>query len=1120
MDVFVPMAVGAVLGWYVARGRLSWLAPLRDALNRLGRKPAPPPAETKPATLATRLQGLENKLVEFPTSSAHPRDFAEEPAFKEARAILADPAVSLDTVVHYALGNSWALASAALAALQDRADGSNAAPEIIDGFHNLVAWSMYFALGYLRSISPRPAPGAPLLVARDWWSENQLIQRLFKEHFTALQQLGDAPGFGALAEFPANTQAIRALLRLVQHPFSSVMIAELDKRQSARPDRSFLLSFGRFWSGDSELLFEPPSWQPVVETAMAALTQDPPRSLLVTGEVAAGKSSLLRLLERRLASRGWDVFEAGGADLMAGQQWFGQLEERIRKTTEEASVAKRIIWYVPDLMMFARSGTHQGQSASILDQILPAIQAGRLVIWAEAGPTSAAKLLQQRPGLRGLLEVIKLEPLPEAETLDLVHDVARDIAVHDGVTVDPAAAPLAVEVARQYLGGRFPGAPLTLLKLAATRAHTEGARAIGPTQILDMLAQLTGLPISILDSRERLDLDAIRQYFSARVIGQPEAVQSVVERIAMLKAGLNDPGKPVGVFLFAGPTGTGKTELAKTLASFLFGTPDRMIRLDMSEFQSPEAVSKILGDGVGETESLITRVRKEPFSVILLDEFEKSHPRVWDLFLQVFDEGRLSDALGQVADFRHCFIILTSNLGATTHQSSGLGFAPGLAQFSPEQVMRAIGQTYRPEFQNRLDKVIVFRPLTRELMRGILKKELDLVLSRRGLRDRDWAVEWEASALEFLLEKGFSPEMGARPLKRAIDQYLLAPLAETIVERRFPAGDQFVFVRSDGRALKAEFVDPDADTAPPAAPGDGEPGAAGTSQALPQMILAPHGTAEEWAVLEQDLKAVHDELAAPAWDGLKMELAERMAEEGFWQDAGRFRVLGRVALIDRVEIAADTAASLAGRLRRAGDRGGRPAQPAYSRELVSRLALQLHLVRAGILDAREDAPVEVAVVVEPALDGSGDERATADWCETLTLMYRRWAAARHMQVEEIARPGRTPILAVSGFGANRVLAAEEGLHVLDRGEAGTGVRVAARLLLVVTPIGDVAEPAVGDELLRRFALCPRTSTVVRRYRRQPPLVRDGTGQWRSGKLDEVLAGDFDLLIERAAPSAA
>ncbi|MEI9901445.1 MAG: AAA family ATPase [Hyphomicrobium sp.] len=404
---------------------------------------------------------------------------------------------------------------------------------------------------------------------------------------------------------------------------------------------------------------------------------------------------------------------------------------------------------------------------------------------------------------------------------------------------------------------------------------------------MEALAQQTGLPASILDSHQRVDLGAVRRYFSDRVMGQDEAVGAIVDRIAMLKAGLSDPGKPIGVFLFAGPTGTGKTELAKTLAEFLFGSADRMIRLDMSEFQTPDSTAKILGAGDTSmpTDSLITLVRKQPFSVVLLDEFEKAHPNVWDLFLQVFDDGRLTDQVGQVADFRHCIIILTSNLGATSHRTSRLGFSPSEDAYTSEQVLRTIGQTFRPEFQNRLDKVIVFQPLSRELMALILKKELARVLDRRGLKDREWAVEWEASAIEFLLEKGFSPEMGARPLKRAIDQYLIAPLAATIVEQRFPEGDQFVFVRSDGRAVQAEFVDPDADTdagGVQSAQIDGEvPGIAA-------MILAPQGSEPELNALGAELDRLDGAVSSPEWERRKLELSAPMMDAGFWTDPQRY----------------------------------------------------------------------------------------------------------------------------------------------------------------------------------------------------------------------------------------
>jgi ATP-dependent Clp protease ATP-binding subunit ClpC len=642
--------------------------------------------------------------------------------------------------------------------------------------------------------------------------------------------------------------------------------------------------------------------------------------------------------------------------------------------------------------------------------------------------------MQIKPSPRGLFETITIEPLPANETLILAQDVLAGVAEKTNIRFLADSAKVALDTAAQYLGGSgLPGSALIMLKLSAIRAK-DGDEAIGPQQILETLSQLSGLPVSILDTREQLDLKSVRDFFAARVIGQEEAVEAMVGRIAMLKAGLNDPNKPIGVFLLAGPTGTGKTELAKAITEFLFGSVERMIRLDMSEFQTHESIGKILSASA-DADSLINRVRKQPFSVLLLDEFEKSHPMIWDLFLQAFDEGRLTDAVGQVADLRHCLIILTSNLGASAHRSLGLGFAPQADEFSKEQVMRAIAQTYRPEFQNRLDKVIVFRPLTRELMRGILKKELAALLHRRGLKDRTWAIEWESSAHEFLLEKGFSPEMGARPLKRAIDQYVVAPLAAIIVEKRFPEGDQFLFVRSDGEGIQVEFVDPDAD----AALADGAILAAAAEpiapSALASAILAPLGTPDEFQMLQAEYEAMEHRLNSAEWNDLKDLLIADMASSDFWSRTDRFATLARFALMDRVKSAAETANALRGR----AARYSRPPRR-YSAELSGRFALQLHLTREGIKDALENAPIELALTIEPVFDGPGERPATLAWCRNLTAMYRAWAEKRRMQISE--GPGAangkgpdTPILLVSGFGAHRVLASEAGLHVFEPSRA-------------------------------------------------------------------------------------
>ncbi len=769
----------------------------------------------------------------------------------------------------------------------------------------------------------------------------------------------------------------------------------------------FSASFGRFWADrkETELLIEPELWREDLVAAEAASMQTPTRSLLVSGEHRVGKTTFLRLLAQRLEHEGWTVFEAGAPDLMAGQQWFGQLEGRIQRTVEELSSAKKLIWYIPDILLMARSGTHQGQAASVLDQILPAVVSGRLIVWTEATPTSTARLLQLRPTLRGLLETVRIEPQSQEEASELAQAWVRRLSNEADLQVDPDCVPVALSSARQYLSAaHFPGSVLDLIKLTVNRALKAGTERIESHEIVVTLSQLTGLPVSILDNKERVDLGSIRDYFTSRVIGQDEAVTAIVERIAMLKAGLNDPGKPIGVFLFAGSTGTGKTELAKTVAEYLFGSVERMIRLDMSEFQAAEATHKILGGD--DTDSLINRVRKQPFSVVLLDEFEKSHASIWDLFLQVFDDGRLTDAMGHVADFRHCIIILTTNLGATSHRTSGLGFAPTADAFTDGQIMRAIGQTFRPEFQNRLDKVIVFRPLTRDLMREILKKELNRVLERRGLKYREWAVEWEATAQDFLLEKGFTPEMGARPLKRAIDQYLIAPLAATIVERRFPEGDQFVFIRSDGRAIQVDFVDPDSGAA--GNPLTASNGAAERPIALSEMILTPSGSASELDALQSVHVGVARTLASTQWEDMKAGLAEQMGTADFWTRPDRHDTLARLALMDRVKAAAATADSLGGRLAKGTERTGK-----YSRELVGRLALQLHLLSEGIRDVMETAPIEVLLVVEPAFERPSDNEATRRWCGQVLGMYRAWAGNRHMQLSELAggSPARPPLAA-------------------------------------------------------------------------------------------------------------
>ena len=1104
--VLIGVAVSAYLLVRRAAGSQTPIAPV-----------TPDPAAVESAAPTGRLQALSERLNAVGEASAHPRDVADNPTFREAVQIL-EQRVTLDVVTDYISGANWMLAAAACAALTKRADRQAAADAILAGFRHLRPWPMYYALRCFDSLDSPPPAGALVLHCPEWWADHPFIPAMLAEYFAARRARGEMPVFGdGLSRVAAAELTMtEALLRKIEQPSARELVEALAAFRRTTLDRDYLLAFGRFIQGDASrhLLVEHGAVREELGRAEACILQQPHRSLLVVGEPRSGKSSFLALLAMRAEAQGWTVFEAGGPQLQAGQEYIGQLEERLRRLAAELAAEKRVLWHAPDFLQLVTSGTHKGQSASILDQVLPAIAAGRVVLLSEITPAALTKVLQLRPALRTALELVRLRPLADRETNLLAGAVAARIA-ESGLEVDPDVLETATHLARHYLGaGHMPGALLDLLKLAAQRAAARDEARLTRDDVLAVMSQLSGMPSQVLDDRERVDLAELRAFFGSRVIGQDEAIDAVVGRVAMLKAGLTDPGKPVGVFLFAGPTGTGKTELAKTLAEFLFGSAERLIRLDMSEFQNADALRKIVGDPAtaDETLALTDRVRKQPFSVVLLDEFEKAHPNAWDLFLQVFDDGRLTDAHGQTVDFRHCIIILTSNLGSTIKQDAGPGFLAHEQAVSVERVKKAINQSFRPEFVNRLDRIIVFRALSRSDLRRIVAKELARVLERRGLRHREWAVEWEASALEFLLDNGFSPAMGARPLKRAIDEHLLAPLAATLVEHRYPEGDQFLFVRSDGRALQVEFVDPDA-PADAVARLEVDPAGAGAVMSLPRMMVMPAGAAAEAAALVAELRRVEEALAGAPWTAVVAELAERMERPDFWTLPDRPAILSRFEVMDRVKAAAATAAGLSARLDRSTNVSGR-----YSRDLVARLASQLFVVRHGIEDVLTDEPVEVVLAVQPVLDRDASPAVNARWCERLLEMYRAWCALRGMRIAEVSpgSPGRS-LLVISGFGASRLLGGEAGLHVMDYDNSEASGRAVARVVVTPTP-PTLPHAAAGQQAALSAAIEKATvpSAVARRYRLDSsPLVRDLRQGWRTGRVDLVFNGHFDVMGELA-----
>jgi ATP-dependent Clp protease ATP-binding subunit ClpB len=319
-------------------------------------------------------------------------------------------------------------------------------------------------------------------------------------------------------------------------------------------------------------------------------------------------------------------------------------------------------------------------------------------------------------------------------------------------------------------------------------------------EIAEVVSKWTGIPVSKMLEGERDKLLRMEEELGKRVVGQAEAVKAVSDAIRRARAGLSDPNRPSGSFLFLGPTGVGKTELTKALAAFLFDTDEAMVRIDMSEFMEKHSVARLIGAppgyvGYEEGGYLTEAVRRKPYSVILLDEVEKAHPDVFNVLLQVLDDGRLTDGQGRTVDFRNTVIVMTSNLGSQLIQELT---GEENYQRMKSAVMEVVGSHFRPEFINRIDEAVVFHPLGRAQIRAITGIQIGYL--RKRLQDRDMDLAVTDAALDKLGEAGFDPVYGARPLKRAIQQQMENPLAQAILSGRFGPGD-IIEVGVDGEQL-------------------------------------------------------------------------------------------------------------------------------------------------------------------------------------------------------------------------------------------------------------------------------------------------------------------------------
>jgi len=552
--------------------------------------------------------------------------------------------------------------------------------------------------------------------------------------------------------------------------------------------------------------------------------------------------------------------------MVAGTKYRGQFEERIKAIMEEIKRSQDVIIFIDELHTLVGAGAAEG-AIDASNIMKPALSRGEMQCIGATTLDEYRKYIEKDAALERRFQTIMVEPPTVEQTIEILKGLRDKYEAHHRVSFSDESLDAAARLSDRYISGRFmPDKAIDLIDEAGSRArlnvlivppeikkleanvdslrkekesfiksqdfekaaslrdqeriarqeleklNKEWSQAkdkmrpeVTAEDIARIVAQWTGIPTFRLEEKESEKLLKIEEELHKRVVGQNEAIEAIAHAVRRSRAGIKDPRRPIGSFVFLGPTGVGKTLLARALAEFMFGDEDALLQLDMSEYMEKFNLSRLIGAppgyvGYEEGGQLTERVRRRPYAVILLDEIEKAHPDVFNLLLQVFEEGRLTDSFGRKVDFKNTIIIMTSNIGAELIRKTGsLGFKTQKEEVTyqdmKEKLLEAVKHAFKPEFLNRIDDIIVFRQLVKEDLVRIIDIEIGYVIGR--LKEQKIALEVSREAKDFLIEKGFDPVFGARPLKRTIQRYLEDSLAQEIISKKYKEGSSIKVTRKN-----------------------------------------------------------------------------------------------------------------------------------------------------------------------------------------------------------------------------------------------------------------------------------------------------------------------------------